>query len=495
MLRPRPARRVPMPFAPSRAPIRPAALLAAVALLAIVAVLAASRPAGALAAPLPPHGLPPIPTPTATPTPTPLPTPTPIPTPTPVPTPTPSGPTTIGATTTFFGRGYGHGVGMSQYGARGRAAAGATAEEILAHYYQGTSLGSIDPLTPIRVRVLSGFKATSSAPLVVVGRRAAWRIDGVDATFPEDARIELRPKAVKTPTGTRFTWTGRVVAANGTILRDAAIATFHVRGATNSTVFQVASRTSKYDTYRGALRVGLPVTSTATSVTNELRLERYLRGVVPAEMPATWATEALRAQSIAARSYAARRLRPGVSYFDITDDTSSQVYLGVLGEKPATTAVIDAATGVVLRSGSSIANAMFHSAGGGATENNENVFVSATGAKVAGPVSYLRGSPDRRPDGTSYDATSPYATWKTATYTRAQLSSWFGSDARTSVGTLRALDLRVRGVSGRLIRITLIGSLGSKTVSGNVFRSIFNAHRPAGDPMLRSTLFDTKPVP
>jgi peptidoglycan hydrolase-like amidase len=138
---------------------------------------------------------------------------------------------------------------------------------------------------------------------------------------------------------------------------------------------------------------------------------------------------------------------------------------------------------------------MFHSTGGGATEHNENVYVSETGAMVAGPVSYLRGSPDRRPDGTPYDSTSPYATWRTASYTRAQLSAWFAGDSRTNVGTLRALDLRVRGVSGRLIRVTLIGSLGSKTVSGNVFRTIFNAHRPAGDPMLRSTLFDTKPVP
>ena len=55
-----------------------------------------------------------------------------------------------------------------------------------------------------------------------------------------------------------------------------------------------------------------------------------------------------------------------------------------------------ATAGLVLRSGGSIANTMFHSAGGGATEHNENVYVSATGAKVAGPVSYLRGSRDRR---------------------------------------------------------------------------------------------------
>jgi stage II sporulation protein D len=479
-----------------RSSISPMTVVAMLALLGVAAVLAASRPASASAVELPPpqRGLP-TPSPTPLPTPTPSPTPTPTPLPTPTPTPTPSGPTAIGATTTLHGRGYGHGVGLSQYGARGRAIDGETSDEILAHYYRGATLGTVEAATQIRVRVLYQFKATSSVPLVIVGRRDAWSIDGVGASFPKDARLEVRPKAVKTTAGVRFRWTVRITSPSGAVLREARITTFRVRGVTNSTVFQVASRTSSYDTYRGQLRIGLPTTTTGTSVTDELTLERYLRGVVPAEMPSTWPVEALEAQSIAARSYAARRIRPGVSYFDITDDTSSQVYLGVKVEKATTTGAIDATVGVVLRSGSSIANAMFHSTGGGGTENNENVYVSPTGAAAAAPVSYLRGSADRREDGSSFDSTSPYATWHTVAYTKAQLSAWFGSDSRTAVGTLRALDLRARGVSGRLIRVTLIGSLGSKTVSGEVFRSIFNAHRPAGDPMLRSTLFDTKPVP
>ena len=50
-------------------------------------------------------------------------------------------------------------------------------------------------------------------------------------------------------------------------------------------------------------------------------------------------------------------------------------------------------------------------------------------------------------------------------------------------------------VSGRLISVTLIGSEGTKTVSGEVFRTILNAARPPADPMLRSTLFDTSPIP
>jgi peptidoglycan hydrolase-like amidase len=149
----------------------------------------------------------------------------------------------------------------------------------------------------------------------------------------------------------------------------------------------------------------------------------------------------------------------------------------------------------VVLAGSSVANTLYHSAAGGWTENNENVFVSSSGTIVAGPVSYLRGSSDRAADGTSYDKSSPYATWKTATYTRAQLSAFFATDSRTNVGTISGLDLSRRGVSRRLISVTLVGSTGSKTVSGDVFRSVFNAASPAADPPFRGNLFDLTPIP
>jgi SpoIID/LytB domain protein len=403
--------------------------------------------------------------------------------------------TPLGASVTFFGRGYGHGVGMSQYGARGRALDGQSAADILAHYYAGTTLGTVARTTPIRVRVLRDFAATASRPLVLSARRTDWRIDGLDAVFPKDARLEVRPTVVATTTGSTVKWRIRIVSPTGIVLRDAATSSFRVRGLTASFMTEVASKHVTKDTYRGVVRVVLSSASTRANVVNELTLERYLRGVVPAEMPASWPAEALRAQAIAARSYAARRLRPGVSWYDVGDDSRWQVYLGSLGERAATTAAISATAGIVLRSGTSIANALFHSTGGGATEDNDKVFVASSGAKVAGPVSYLRGSIDRRPDGTAYDAAAPYATWRTATYTIAQLSGWFAADPRTRVGTLTALDLTNRGVSGRLVSVRLIGASGSKTVSGNVFRSIFNAARPAGDPMLRSTLFDVAPIP
>jgi SpoIID/LytB domain protein len=483
---------------------RPSASLAAI-LVAVIA-FAGIGPGGARAADR--GGWDVSPPPSAEPPPTPdgggsrrgvIPTPAPTPVPSPTPSPTPpseTGPVTLGSTVRFHGRGYGHGVGLSQYGARGRAIDGQSAATILAHYYQGTTLGSIPLDTPIRVRVLEGFAASASNPLVVVGRRGAWRIDGVATVFPDGARLEARPTRSKVTSGPAYTWRVKVVDPAGTVLRDTpGPSSVRLRGSTAATVFQVASRTSSYDLYRGTIRVGLNATSGQSSATDELPMEHYLRGVVPAEMPSSWPTPALEAQSIAARSYAARRLRPDVSYFDVEDDTSAQVFLGLLAEKATTTAAIDSTAGVVLKNGAEIVNAMFHSTGGGATEHNENVYVSASGAKVAGAVSYLRGAPDRRADGTAFDDASPYATWSTAIYTRTQLSSWFGSDSRTNVGSITALDLRNRGVSGRLIAVRLIGSLGTKTVSGDVFRSIFNAHRPAGDPMLRSTLFDTKPVP
>jgi stage II sporulation protein D len=446
--------------------------------------------------PTPTPGASPTPTPTPSPTPTPTPTPSPTPTPTPTPaasptpTPTPiSGVITLGSSVTFHGRGWGHGVGLSQYGARGRAAAGHTYTQILAHYYKDATFGTLSNPT-IRVLILDDYAATSTSPLTLYGRDGAFTIDGVTGTFPKDARIRVSGTTASGVT----TWRLLVTAADGTVLHDGATtARFRIRPAADATRIQVYSKPSSYDRYRGIIRVYS--SGSVVDVVNELPIETYLRGVVPSEMPSSWPTEALKAQTIAARSYAARRIRT-TSHFDLYDSTASQVYLGLLGEKASTDAVIAATAGEVLMKGTEIANTVFHSAGGGWTEHNENSFVSSSGAKVAGAVSYLRGRSDRRPDGTAYDDASPYATWKTATYTRSQLSTWFASDSRTNVGSLVKLDLTNRGVSGRLISVTLIGSTGTtKTVSGDVFREVVNVNKPASDPRFRSNLFALVPIP
>jgi len=411
----------------------------------------------------------------------------------------PSGPTT-GATTgtplgdavTFYGRGYGHGVGMSQYGARGRALAGQDAATILAHYYQGATINAIDPATRIRVLVLSRWAATEGHPLDIAGRITPWTIDGIGALFPPDARLQLTWSAAA-PLGA---WRLVVLAVDGSLLYDGPPPPgIVVRPASDDGRLQVGSKATRFNLYRGALHVVLAAASLRVSVVNEVALDGYLGGVVPVEMPPTWPAAALQAQAVAARSFAARRLHPATSFYDVPDDSSSQIYRGVLAEKPATNAAIAATAGQVLMSGSIIANTLFHSTGGGATESNENVYTTSTGRVVVRPVSYLRGSSDRAPDGTAYDASAPNATWSTRTYTRSQLSAWFAGDSRTNVGDLLALDLHDRGVSGRLVGVTLIGTAGTRRVSGEVFRAIFNKSRPATDPSLRSTLLDLAPIP
>ena len=389
---------------------------------------------------------------------------------------------------TFYGRGYGHGVGMSQYGARGRALAGQLAPEILAHYYPTTTLGTRSASTAVRVLLLTGLAVTPAKPLTVVGLVGGWTIDGIATTFPANAKLTVAPTASKATT-----WNLKVVSAAGaTLVAKTVSGDLYVRPINWSSVLQLVSKRTTTNVYRGFFRLRLTTTAT---VVNHIAVDRYLRGVVPLEMPSSWPTEALRAQAIASRSYALRRVHPTTGLFDVYDDTRSQVYRGKRVETSATNTAVTATAGSVLLSGTSLVNALFHSADGGWTENNENVFVSSTGSILAGPVSYLRGSSDRAPDGTSYDKASPYATWKTATYTAAALSAIFATDPRTAVGTLSALDLSHRGVSGRLISVSLAGDLGTKTVSGAVFRAVFNAARPTADPSLRGTLFDIAPIP
>ena len=446
------------------------------ALLVVVALTAVMAPGAALA---------------ESPRPDPLATPAAIPSPAPV---VPTGPTTLADTVTFHGRGYGHGVGMSQYGARGRALAGQDSTAILTHYYWGVALVPIDPATRIRVLVMSKWAATLAKPLVMYGRVGTWSIDGIGTEFPANARLRLFPSldAAGAATGA---WRLLIDAADLSVLYDGpAPADLTLRATGPEARLQVWSKPTTYDWYRGSIRV-LVHSATRVSVVNDVSLEEYLAGVVPVEMPSTWPAAALQAQAIAARSYAARRLRPGVSYFDVPDDSTSQIYRGVKAEKATTTAAIAATAGTVMMTGSTIANALFHSTGGGATESNENVYTSASGKRIAKPVSYLRGSSDRAEDNTAYDARAPHATWATRTYARQQLSAIFAADPRTNVGDLIALDFGNRGVSGRLVSVTLLGSTGTRSVSGEVFRAVFNARRPSADPSLKSTLLDIAPIP
>ena len=167
-----PSTRDNMSLVRSRSPFRLGALAAALAVLAALGPVAAARPASVLAA----------------------------------------DPTPVGSSVTFHGRGYGHGVGMNQYGARGRALAGQTATEILAHYYQGATLGR----DPARHADPRPRPQRASRP----ARRRRWcstaaarpgSSRAVATTYPKDARIEVRPRITTTAAGTTVTWRVKVI--------------------------------------------------------------------------------------------------------------------------------------------------------------------------------------------------------------------------------------------------------------------------------------------
>ena len=259
----------------------------------------------------------------------------------------PPGAIVLGDTVTFFGRGYGHGVGMSQYGARGRALAGQDATTILAHYYKGTTLGSVSTTARIRVRILLHWTARPAEPLVVYGRLTPWTIDGVARTFPIDAMLRVIPTTTITAAGSKTTWRLRVTSVAGAVLyAGAKPASVVLRGTAANSRLQLWSKPSTYDQYRGVLRtpdVGLnPVVRSSTTSRSTCTSAAWSRPRCPSHWPAA----ALQAQAVAARSYAARRLRPGVSYYDIVDDSRSQVYRGVdRRDVTATSAIVGATTG------------------------------------------------------------------------------------------------------------------------------------------------------
>ncbi|MGB9803921.1 SpoIID/LytB domain-containing protein, partial [Desulfofundulus sp.] len=154
--------------------------------------------------------------------------------------------------------------------------------------------------------------------------------------------------------------------------------------------------------YRGDMEFRLD--DRGITVVNQLGIEEYLYGVVPAEMPASWPAEALKAQAVAARSYVLAQMGTYASQgFDVLATQGSQVYRGYDGEHPAASRAVDETRGLVVTYRGRPISAVFHSSSGGYTENSEDVWVSC--------VDYLRARPDpfdRNPQNKHYDWVRTY---------------------------------------------------------------------------------------
>ena len=333
------------------------------------------------------------------------------------PAPTPA----VVTATTFVasGRGWGHGVGLSQYGALGFANEGWTYDRILAHFYTGAELGPF-PVTRVRVLVAEPRAA------VTVSSPAPFRVrDVFGKIYPLAAGdLVLGPKL-------RVIVNGAPTELAGPIL------------------FLPGSAPLEVDRpYRGQIEVG--VTGQKLSAINIVGLEHYLSGVVPREMPSAWPEEALKAQAVAARSYAlAHRL--GGRVFDLYADVRSQVYGGIHGEHPRATAAIQATRGEVLLWEGKPIDALFHSTSGGRTLDAVEVFGK--------PVPYLAGVDD------PHSALSPVHRWGPTPVAEATIRK--GLKLRAPVTALKL----ARGPSGRVTSVQAVTASGTTTVSGATLRT------------------------
>ncbi|HET9676982.1 MAG TPA: SpoIID/LytB domain-containing protein [Solirubrobacterales bacterium] len=318
------------------------------------------------------------------------------------------------------GRGFGHGVGMSAYGAYGYAKHGKDYRFILGHYYSGTSLGTVQGARVVRVLLgIEGGDVGFSGATSACGER-------LDPGRSYEAHRTGNAVVLRSSGGKRLASCGRTLRAAG-------------RG-----TIEIAG----YGTYRGALET-VPTESEAGSlnVVNALALEQYVKGVMPNEVPPSWPVEELKAQAVAVRSIALTG-DVGGNGFDLYSDTRSQVYKGLESEYGSTNDAVAATRGQVLMYGGKVAQALYSACSGGHTESAVNVFGNA--------VPYLVGVPD------PYDYYCPLHEW-TLEFSGPEISTKLGAYLQ---GRLKKVAITKRGVSPRIIEAKLFGTGGVSTVSG-----------------------------
>jgi stage II sporulation protein D len=328
------------------------------------------------------------------------------------------------------GHGWGHGLGLSQWGADGYAKHGWTYDRILAHYYSGTTLGPAG-VAAIRVLLLQAKKATLSSAV-------PWTVH--DAA---GAHAKLEPGQLV------LTAALQIGAAKTGAAKTGAAKTAARKLVPPYTFTAAKPLAVNGKAFRGKLLVSSD--GKQLEVVNSVGLEAYLKGVVPAEMPSGWSPEALKAQAVAARSYALANLTKGRD-FDLYGDTRSQVYGGLAAESPPASAAVDATKGEVVLFNGKVADTLFFSTSGGRT---------ASAAETTGTaVPYLISVAD------PYDTASPYHDWGPVLFDAVKLTKQL-----KLAGPLADLQT-TNGPSGRVKSVTAIsGNDSQATLTGSGLRA------------------------
>ena len=350
----------------------------------------------------------------------------------------------------FTGRGWGHGIGLSQYGTAGFAEQGWTHADILKRYYTGAAVTGGFPNPVVKVLL------ASARPSVVVASDAAFTLAG-------------DPLAAGSYT---------VTPGNGTIT---VARTGFAKTVASPGIFSPDTAPLKLGgvAYRGDLIAASSVAGTSLSVLNTVRRESYLRGVVPREMPSSWHAEALKAQAVAARSYAiavgGHCSWPVTGEPVLCADVRDQVYGGVATETAATKAAVQATAGEVVTYGGEAAATYFFSTSGGKTATKADEWGGLA-------VPYLVSVAD------PYDTVSPHHFWgpqdaetdcagtsPDCVFTAAQVQDRLGLAA-----PLVDVEVTARNGSSRVATLTMRTAITTSTFNGAAARTGFG---------LRSTWF------
>ena len=334
---------------------------------------------------------------------------------------------------TVTGHGWGHGIGLSQWGAYGYAKHGWKYKAILKHYYSGISF--IDAGNPI-VRV--NLRSDKSAYEVTCANAYTAAGGGAEVSIPAG-------------TTAKTTYSGgayHVVA--GSVSQDFSSA---VTFTASSGLMKLLTKTDLGDdgAYRGVVRIAR--VDAKLMMINHVPLESYLRGVVPHEVSYSWPVEALKTQACAARAYSLASLQPSKGW-DVYCDVRDQAYAGAGIEKDQTDAAVKATAGVTPSYGGKAISAFYFSCSGGRTENIEHAWPGAS------KIAYLKGVAD------PYDKYASLHDWGPLKRTPSQLGKPLGAK-----GSLRAVYTVKRGTSPRIVKAAVIGSDGTKYVDGNTIRA------------------------
>jgi stage II sporulation protein D len=333
------------------------------------------------------------------------------------------------------GHGFGHGIGMSQYGALGYAQHGASYRDILGHYYEQTDVVLLTNPPDVRVLLQTTRRAVVSG-VVAAGSRKLKAASSY-SVGASGGRVSL------------YAASGRRLGTYAAPLRLAApkAGAFTLRGA--------AANGTRNGRYRGALE--LRAVGGRVQAINALDLEDYVRGVVSAESPSTWPAEALKAQAVAARTYAVTtNVGTTSDGIDQYADTRSQMYKGVAAEYPSTDAAVTATNDEVVAQNGKPVTTYFFSTSGGHTENIEDSFIGAL------PRAWLKGVDD------PFDGVSPRHNWGPFTFSQATVQAKLKGLVR---GSFRGITVLERGTSPRIVRAEVDGTNGVTQVTGPELRS------------------------